>query len=107
MRDNNNKNNNNNNDKSKKMIWIVNMACPNELKSTRRGSKNCKIKHQLVLELRKRHEQYRVTVVPLVIGCLGDSIKQLTKDTKVLFKPEDVDSILTKMQKVVLWESET
>ena len=61
----------------------------------------------MAFELRKRREQYRATVVPLVIGCLGGGIKQLTKDIKVLFKPEDVNSILSEMQKVVLWESET
>ena len=46
-------------------------------------------------------------VVPLVIECLGGGIKQLTKDIKVLFKPEDVNSIYSEMLKVVLWESET
>ena len=57
--------------------------------------------------MRERHEQYRVTVVPLVIGCLGGGTKQLTKDIKVLFNPEYVNRILSEMQKVVLWESET
>ena len=57
--------------------------------------------------LRERREQYRVMVVHLVIGCLGGGIKQLTKDIKVLFKPEDVNSIFSEMLKVVLWESET
>ena len=57
--------------------------------------------------LRERREQYRVMVVHLVIGCLGGGIKQLTKDIKVLFKPEDVNSIYSEMLKVVLWESET
>ena len=61
----------------------------------------------MAFELRERREQYRVMVVPLVIECLGGGIKQLTKDIKVLFKPEDVNNILSKMQKVVLWESET
>ena len=56
--------------------------------------------------MRERREQYRVMVVPLVIECLGGGIKQLTKDIKVLFKPEDVNSILSKMKKVVLWGSE-
>ena len=57
--------------------------------------------------MRERREQYRVMVVPLVIECLGGGIKQLTKDIKVLFKPEDVNSIFSEMLKVVLWESET
>ena len=42
-----------------------------------------------------------------MIWCLGGGIKQLTKDIKVLFKQEDVNNILSKMQKVVLLESET
>ena len=62
---------------------------------------------QLAFKFRERREQYRVTVVPLVIGCLGGGIKQQTKGIKVFFKPEDVNSILSEMQKVVLWESET
>ena len=57
--------------------------------------------------MRERREQYRVIVVHLVIGCLGGGIKQLTKDIKVLFKPEDVNSIYSEMLKAVLWESET
>ena len=61
----------------------------------------------MAFQLRERHEQYRAMVVPLVIGCLGGSIKQLTKDIKDLFQLEDVNSILIEMQKVVLWESET
>ena len=61
----------------------------------------------MAFQLRERHEQYRAMVVPLVIGCLGGGIKQLTKDIKVLFKPEDVNSIYSEMLKVVLWESET
>ena len=61
----------------------------------------------MAFQLCERREQYKVMVVTLVIGCLGGGIKQLTKDIKVLFKPEDVNSILSEMQKVVLWESET
>ena len=61
----------------------------------------------MAFELRERREQYRVMVVPLVIECLGGGIKQLTKDIKVLFKAEDVNSILVEMQKVVSWKSET
>ena len=61
----------------------------------------------MALKLRERRKQNRVMVVPLVIECLGGGIKQLTKDIKVLFKAEDVNSMLVEMQKVVSWESET
>ena len=61
----------------------------------------------MAFKLRERRKQNRVMVVPLVIECLGGGIKQLTKDIKVLFKAEDVNSMLVEMQKVVSWESET
>ena len=92
---------------SKKMIHIVDMTCPYESNIHEKRIEKLRKYQQLAFEMRGRREQYRVTVVPLVIGCLGGGINQLTKDTKVLFKPEDVNSILSEMQKVVLWESET
>ena len=83
------------------------MACPYELNTHEKRIKKLRKYQQLAFELRERREQYRVMVVLLVIGCLGGGIKQLTKDIKVLFKPENVNSILSEMQKVNLWESET
>ena len=56
--------------------------------STKSGSKTLLKYQQLLFELRERREQRRVVVVPLLIGCLESGIKQLTKDIKVLFKPE-------------------
>ena len=93
--------------KPKKMICLVDMACSYESNIYERRIKKLRKYQQLAFELHERREQYRVTVVPLVIGCLGGGIKQLTEDIKVLLKPEDVNSILSKMQRVVLWESET
>ena len=89
------------------MIYIVDMACPYESNIHEKRIGKLHKYQQLAFELRKRREQCRVTVVPLVIGCLAGGIKQLTKDIKVLFNPEDVNSILSETQKVVLWESET
>ena len=94
-------------DKSRKMICIVDMACPYKSNTHKKRIEKLQKYQQLALELRERHGQYRVMVVPLVVECLGGSIKQLTKDIKVLFKPEDVNSILSEMRKVVLWESDT
>ena len=94
-------------DESKKMICLVDMACPYESNIYKKRIKKLQKYQQLAFELHERREQYRVTVVPLVTGCLRGGIKQLTKDIKVLLKPEDVNSILSEMQRVVLWESET
>ena len=89
------------------MICIVDMVCRYESNIHEKRIEKLRKYQQLVFELRERREEYKVMVVPLVIGCLGGGIKQLTKGIKVLFKAEDVNSILSKMQKVVLWESET
>ena len=94
-------------DESKKMIYIADMACPYESNIHEKRIEKLQKYQQLAFEMRERREQYRVTVVPLVIGWLGGGTKQLTKDIKVLFKPEDVNSILSEMHKVVLWESDT
>ena len=94
-------------DESKNMICIVDMACPYESNIHEKRIGKLHKYQQLAFKLRKRREQCRVTVVPLVIRCLAGGIKQLTKDIKVLFNPEDVDSILSETQKVVLWEKET
>ena len=83
------------------------MACPHESNIHEKRIEKLRKYQQLAFEMRERREQYRVTVVPLVIGCLGGGIKQLIKDIKVSFKPEDANSIWSEMQKVVLWESET
>ena len=94
-------------DESKKTIYIVDMACSYESNIHEKRIEKLRKHQQLAFEMRERREQCRVTVVPLVIACLGSGIKQLTKDIKVLLKPEDANSILSEIQKVVLWESET
>ena len=83
------------------------MACPYESNIHEKRIGKLQKYQQLAFELRKRREQYRVMVVALVIGCLAGGIKQLTKGIKVLFNPEEVNSILSETQKVVLWEIET
>ena len=83
------------------------MPCPYESNIQQKRIEKLQKYQPFAFEMRERREQYRVTVVSLVIGCLGGGIKQLTKDIKVLFKPEDGNSILSEMKKVVLWESET
>ena len=72
-------------DESKKMICIVDMACPYESNIHEKRIEKLRKYQQLAFELRERRKQCRVTVVPLVIGRLGGGIKQLTKDIKVLF----------------------
>ena len=46
-------------------------------------------------------------VVPIVIGCLGRGIKQLEEDIRDLFDEKEKFTIVDKIQKTVLWESES
>ena len=57
-------------DKSKKMICIVNMTCPYESNIHKKRIKKLQKYQQLAFELCECCEQFRVTVVPLVTGCL-------------------------------------
>ena len=56
-------------DTEKKMILLVDMACPNE-KNEKREEKMRKYQ-QLCFELREHREGYTVNFVPVIIGCLG------------------------------------
>ena len=62
-------------DELKKMICIVDMACPYESNIHEKRIEKLRKHQQLAFELREKREQYRVMVVPLVIGCLGGGIK--------------------------------
>ena len=77
---------------------------------TKRKKREEKVKkyQQLCYEIRERRDGYKVKIIPVVIGCLGEGMKRLKDDVKELFKNEkELQWICRKMQKTVLWESET
>ena len=47
-----------------------------------------------------------VKVIPMVIGCPGDGIKQLGEDIRDMFNEKEIFKIVGKLQKNVIWKSE-
>ena len=96
-------------DKDKKMILLIDMACPNE--ANKEGKRDEKIRkyQQLCFELRERRG-YMVKVIPLVIGCLGGGMSELKTSIKRIFESiadNELNNVAREMQKTVLWESES
>ena len=58
--------------------------------------------------MRERRPGYTVTIVPVIIGALGGSMrKTINKLTKLLAKHELVIKTVAEMQKTILMDSET
>ena len=81
------------------------MACPNKANKTEKQAEKIQKYQQLPYELLERHPRFMVKVVPIVIGCSGDGIKQLDEDIRDLFIEMERFKIVDKVQKNVLWES--
>ena len=76
-------------------------------KDEKRGEKIRKYQ-QLCFELRERREDFIVTVVPSVIGCLGGGLNRLKEDIKeMLTDDKELEYTCREMQKFVVWESES
>ena len=94
-------------DKEKKMIWIVDMACPMEKNIEEKRKEKLEKYQQLAFEIRERRPGFRVEIVPVIIGCLGGGMTDLEKQVGKLIDEEKVEEICRTMQTTVLLESET
>ena len=94
-------------DKEKKILWICDMACPQENKTvTKRDEKRTKYR-QLVFELRERRAEYKICVIPVVIGVFVGDIKDAIHEVKEIFKQDDLsEKIVGEMQKTILMDGE-
>ena len=64
------------NDEEKK-LWIVDMACPDEKNIGEKHREKLTKYQQLAFEMREKRPEYRVEIVPIVVGCLGGGMKQV------------------------------
>ena len=95
-------------DKQKKTIWICDMACPQERNiETKMNDKRTKYQ-QLAFEIRERRKEYKVVVVPIIIGCLGGGVDKTIREVRRIFENDELaKQIVGTMQKTVLMDSET
>ena len=86
------------------------MACPQSINVEKKRIEKINKYRQLAFESRERRTNYKVYIVPLIIGAMGGGVKALANDVKKLFdKKEDglVTEIVATIQKTVLMDSES
>ena len=95
-------------DKEQKKIWVCDMACPQQRNvETKRLEKLTKYR-QLEFEMRERRPGYEILIIPIVIGALGEGMKQAILDLGKIFSNEELaEKTIYEMQKTVLMDSET
>ena len=95
-------------DKAKKKIWICDMTCPQQQNiETKRLEKLTKYR-QLSYKSSERQPEYKIMVVPLVIGAVGRGIRQIMADMGKMFGNKYfLKQTICEMYKTVLMDSKT
>ena len=94
-------------DKAKKKIWICDMACPQQWNIKTKTLEKLTKYRQLAYEFRERHPEYKIMVVPLLIGPLGDGIREIMVGMGNIFINKDLfRRTICEMPKTVLMDSE-
>ena len=90
-------------EKQAKIIWICDMACPQEnIIEKERLEKRTNFR-KLAFEIRERRPGFKVKVVQLVISIFGGGLKELLKELENMFKKDDLcERIGAEMQKTIL-----
>ena len=61
-----------------------------------------------MFELRERRAEYKIYVIPFVIGALGGGIKEAIHEANKIFKQDDLSGkIVGEMQRTILMDDET
>ena len=81
-------------DTSKKMVLLIDMACPNEYNKIAKRDEKIGKYNRLCFELRERREGYTVKVIPTINGCLGGGMKELKENIRQIFEYDSNDKEL-------------
>ena len=76
--------------KATKKIWICDMPCPQQWNIEAKRLEMLTKYRQLAYESRERQPEYKILVVPLVIGALGGGIRQMMVDMGNVFENKDL-----------------
>ena len=77
-------------EEEKKILWICDMACPQENNiMTKQDEKQTKYR-RLAFELRERRAEYKIYVILVLIGALRGGIKEAIHEIKKIFKQDDL-----------------
>ena len=95
-------------DNEKKEIFIIDMACPMESNVEKKTNEKLRNYSQLAFEIREKRPNFKVVIVPLVIGCLGAGVKSFLSYSQKLIRDEKILKWTTQeMIKTIVFHSET
>ena len=95
-------------DKEKKILWICDMACPQENNNVTKPDEKRTKYRQPAFELREWRAECKIYVIPVVIGALGGGIKEAIHEVKKIFKQDDLsEKIVGEMKRTILMDGET
>ena len=95
-------------DKEKKILCIFGTVCPQENNIVTKQDEKQTEYRQLTFELRKRRAEYKIYVIPVVIGALGGGIKEAIHEVNKIFKKDDLcKRIVGETQRTILMDGET
>ena len=94
--------------KNDNKILLVDIVCPSENKVDVKHAEKLQKYQQLGFEIRERQLGYNVMIIPIVIGCLGGSMRRVTNQIgRLTLDKKKTRAILNEMVKTVLLESES
>ena len=90
-------------DKEKQIFWICDMACPQENNIVTKLDEKRTKHRQVAFKLRQRRAEYKIYVIPVVIGALGGGSKDAICEVKKIFQQDDLSKkIVGEMQRTIL-----
>ena len=92
--------------KERKVIHLVDMACPSEKNVLEKNKENNKYQ-QLAFEVRERRPGYRVQVIPIVIECMGGEVGVLKEQVRKILINSDTDKVCREKLRMAVMESES
>ena len=93
--------------KEKKIIHLVDMACPNEKNFLEKNKEKRQKYQQLAFEVRERRPEYRVGVIPIVIGYMGGGVGVMREQVRKIFINSDTEKVCKEMLRTAVMESES
>ena len=93
--------------KERKVIQLVDMACPSEKNVEEKRAEKRQKYQQLAFEIRERRKGYRVEVVPVVIGCMGGRVKAMEEQVRKILINSNIEKVCREMLRTTIMELES
>ena len=93
--------------KERKVIHLVDMACPNVKNVLEKNKEKRQKYQQLVFEVKERRPEYKVEVIPIVIGCMGGGVGVMREQIRKILINSDTNKVCREMLRTAVMESES